>query len=259
MTKVMSEAGARARLAAAGVEDPGGDVARLRRAAPDDATFAAWVLRRAAREPVSRILGRRAFWAHDFAVTADVLDPRPDTEALVEAALRGPFARVLDLGTGSGCILVSLLHERREATGLGTDISEAALAVAARNAAATGVAPRVAFLRADWLNGVTGTFDLIVSNPPYIAEAEMAGLAPEVGLWEPRGALTPGGDGLDAYRAIVAGAPARLAIGGRLMVEVGWTQAAAVAGLMEGAGLSGIAVTKDLGGRDRVVSGTKTA
>ena len=255
----MSEAEARARLAAAGVDDPAGDAARLRRAAPDDATFAAWVARRAAREPVARILRRRAFWAHEFEVTPDVLDPRADTEALVEAGLSAPFARVLDLGTGSGCVLVSLLHERPDATGLGTDVSEAALAVALRNAAAAGVADRARFVRADWLDGVEGTFDLIVSNPPYVAEAEMAALAPEVRDWDPRGALTPGGDGLGAYRAILAGAPAHLAPGGRVALEVGWTQAAAVTGLMAAAGLAEIAVTRDLGGRERVVSGLKTA
>ena len=251
----MTEAQARAALAAAGVEAAAGDALRLRRAAPDDATFAAWTLRRAAREPVSRILGRRAFWRHDFAVTRDVLDPRPETETLVEAALAAPFGRLLDLGTGSGCILVSLLAERPAATGVGTDASVAALAVAARNAAAAGVAGRAAFRRADWLDGVEGPFDLIVSNPPYVAEAEMAGLAPEVRDWEPRGALTPGGDGLDAYRAIALGARARMTPGGRLMAEVGAGQAGAVSALWAQAGLVRIRALRDLDGRERVVAG----
>lgn len=254
----MTEAEARARLSAAGVDDPGGDAARLRRAAADDATYRAWIDRRAAREPVARILGRRSFWAHEFTVTPDVLDPRPDTETLVEVALAAPFGRVLDLGTGSGCILVSLLHERADATGLGTDVSAGALAVAARNAEAAGVGTRASFRLADWFEGVEGTFDLIVSNPPYIAAVEIDTLAPEVRDWDPRGALTPGGDGLDAYRAIAAGAGDHLALGGRLAVEIGTAQASAVTEIMAAAGLTRFSVTRDLNGRDRVVSAIKS-
>ncbi|WGH79010.1 peptide chain release factor N(5)-glutamine methyltransferase [Jannaschia ovalis] len=256
---------ARAALEAAGVPGAARDAEILMRAvagpveAPDAAAlarFEALVARRAAREPVSHLTGRRAFWRHEFEVTPDVLDPRPETETLVAAALAAPFARLLDLGTGSGCILCSLLAERPEATGLGTDVSDAALAVARRNAAATGVAARAEFSRADWLDGVEGPFDLIVSNPPYIAEDEMAALLPEV-LREPRGALTPGGDGLDAYRVIARDAPARLAPGGRLMVEIGPTQGDAVAALFRDAGLAGIAIRPDLDGRDRVVQAEK--
>ena len=219
----------------------------------EQAGFAAAIARRAAREPVSHITGRRLFWGRAFHVTADVLDPRPETETLIAEALGGPFDRVLDLGTGSGAILLTLLAERPAARGLGTDLSDRALAVARGNAAALGLEPRADFARGDWFGPVTGRFDLIVSNPPYIAEAEMAGLSPEV-LREPRMALTPGGDGLDAYRAIVRGAGAHLTPGGRLMVEIGPTQGAAVAGLMAGAGLQGIACRPDLDGRDRVVS-----
>ena len=212
-----------------------------------DAALAA----RLARQPVSQIRGWRHFWNHRFIVTPDVLDPRPDTETLVAHALQDPFARVLDLGTGSGAILISLLAARPGASGTGTDLSLAALAVAEANARAIGVA--ATFLQCDWFQGVSGRFDLIVSNPPYIAAAEMAALDPEVRDWEPHLALTPGGDGLGAYRAITAGAGHHLEPGGRLMVEIGPTQGDAVAGMFAVAGLGDIAVLPDLDGRDRVV------
>ncbi|WP_287885578.1 MULTISPECIES: peptide chain release factor N(5)-glutamine methyltransferase [Paracoccus] len=213
-----------------------------------DASLAA----RAARQPVSQILGRRAFWKHEFRVTRDTLDPRPETETLVEAALTEPFASVLDLGTGTGAILISLLAERPAARGLGTDISPAALEVARENATRIGVCAD--FLESNWFASVAGQFDLIVSNPPYIALEEMAGLSPEVREWEPRAALTDEADGLSAYRAIAAGAPAHLLPGGRLMVEIGPTQGAAVAALMRAAGLAEPRILPDLDGRDRVVS-----
>jgi release factor glutamine methyltransferase len=187
-------------------------------------------------------------------VTPDVLDPRPETEVLVAAALEAGFRRVLDLGVGSGAILLSLLADRAEATGVGTDLSAAALAVAQANADALGVAARVGFQQADWFSGLVGQFDLIVSNPPYIAEDEMSGLAPEVRDWEPWLALTPGGDGLAAYRAIAAGVGAHLAPGGRVILEIGPTQGAAVAALLAEAGLEGVAVRPDLDGRDRIVA-----
>ncbi|MGB3556631.1 MAG: peptide chain release factor N(5)-glutamine methyltransferase [Jannaschia sp.] len=257
----MTEAEARAVLTAAGVPNAGRDanvLARLAGTGPDGARrLAELVARRAMREPISHIAGHRAFWMHDFEVSGDVLDPRPETETLVEAALAVPFERVLDLGTGSGCILLSLLHERSEATGLGTDISEAALAVAARNADRIGVAERVTWRRADWLDGVEGAFNLIVSNPPYIAADEMAALAPEVREWEPHLALTPGGDGLAAYRAIAAAAPGRLTPDGWLMAEIGIGQGEAVTALFREAGLGEIRTFADLSGRDRVVSGRK--
>lgn len=233
---------------------------------PQAATrFEAAVCARAARQPVSQITGGRDFWRHRFIVTPDVLDPRPDTEALVAEALRGEFRHVLDLGTGSGAILLSLLAERPGATGLGTDLSPAALAVAKRNAAALGLADRAEFALSDWLAAVDGTFNLIVSNPPYIAAGEMAGLAPEVRDWEPRMALTPaidpaddhGCDGLGAYRAIAAAAPAHLVAGGRLIVEIGPAQGRAVAALIGAAGFVDLSVLPDLDGRDRVVCGRK--
>ena len=142
-------------------------------------------------------------------------------ETLVEAASAEPFAHVLDLGTGTGCILLSLLQERPKAIGVGTDLSDAALTVARQNAIRHDLTDRAGFLLSDWLANVEGTFDLIVSNPPYIAEAEMAGLDPEVRDHDPRMALTPGGDGLDAYRAIAAGATAHLVPGGRILAMKG--------------------------------------
>ena len=184
-------------------------------------------------------------------------DPRPETEILVLRALERPFVRMLDLGTGSGCILLSCLAGMPMATGTGADLSEAALDVAQANAEALGFQGRSRFVRSDWFSAVPGRFDLIVSNPPYIAADEMAGLAPEVRDWEPALALSPGGDGLDAYRAIAAGAPARLMAGGRLLLEIGPTQGAEVAGLLAAQGFERVAILPDLDGRDRVVEGWK--
>lgn len=206
------------------------------------------------RRPLSHILGRRAFFKHEFHVGPDVLDPRPETETLVIAALDHPFERVLDLGTGSGAIVLSLLAERPDAHGVGTDLSPAALDVAQRNAARLDLAGRVEWIHSDWFAQVTGRFNLIVSNPPYIAVDEMAGLAPEL-TFEPRMALTDEADGLSAYRAICAGVGAYLAPGGVVMVEIGPTQGAAVTALMCAGGLGDICILRDLDGRDRVVVG----
>jgi len=208
---------------------------------------------REARQPVAQIVGHRAFWKHDFRVTRATLDPRPETELLVEVALESAFSRVLDLGTGSGCILLSLLAERPQARGVGTDISTEALAVAQENAERLSLHERADFLHGDWFHGVEGRFELIVSNPPYITEAEMADLAPEVREWEPHSALTPGGDGLGAYRAIAFGAFARLKPAGRIALEIGPTQAAAVSAILAAQGFEGVEVRQDLGRRDRVV------
>ncbi len=263
---------ATARLQAAGIDGAARDARRLLAhalgVAPDvlagrmtdpmpeaaEAAFAALVARRAAREPVSHLTGARAFWGRDFRVTRDVLDPRPETETLVALALADPFARVLDLGTGSGCILVTLLAERPGAQGVGTDISPQALLIAGENAARHGVADRLVLTPSDWFGDIGGRYDLIVSNPPYIAAEEIAGLAPEVRDHEPRGALTDGADGLTAYRAIAEGAGRFLAPGGRLLVEIGPAQGPAVSRLFGEAGLERVTVHPDLDGRDRVVA-----
>ncbi len=275
MTSAGTPAEAVRQLAAAGVADPQRDAQRLfdwalaqgraaggaqSREAPSPATlevFRQAIDARATRRPVSRITGRRAFWKHDFTISDAVLDPRPDTETLVELALEAPFETVLDLGTGSGCILLSLLAERPGATGLGTDISADALQIAQENAARLGVAG-ADFVQSDWFAEVRGAFDLIVSNPPYIAEAEVAGLAPEV-LHDPSIALTPGGDGLDAYRAIARDVGRYLVPGGRVLVEIGSEQGPAVSALFEAAGLADVTVHPDINARDRVVTACRTA
>jgi release factor glutamine methyltransferase len=212
---------------------------------------------REARQPVAQITGRRLFWGQWFRVTRDTLDPRPETETLVAVALEHPFLKMLDLGTGTGCILLSCLNGMPVAHGVGVDISDAALEVAAGNASDLGLRGRADFQRSDWFRQVSGAFDLIVSNPPYISASEMEALAPEVRDWEPHLALTPGGDGLDAYRVIAQGAGARLMPGGRLLVEIGPTQGAAVAGLFGAAGLENIRILQDMDGRDRVVAAAK--
>ena len=255
------------RLALAGVDDPRHEAWAIARAVmPPDTRFhmpldqpvpADWLAEinrileaRVARQPLSQIIGKRDFWKHEFWVTQDTLDPRPDTETLVEAALKQPWNSVLDLGTGTGAILISVLADRPGATGMATDISDAALMIARENAARIGVAAQ--FVRADWFDGVTGQFDLIVSNPPYIALSEMAELQPEVHDWEPHLALTDGGDGLAAYRIIAPGAQAHLNPGGQVLVEIGWQQAADVSAIFAAEGAQ-TEVLRDLGGRDRVI------
>ncbi len=212
------------------------------------------VAARSLHQPVSHIIGKRGFWNHEFLVNSDVLDPRPDTETLVAAALEQPFERVLDLGTGSGAIILSLLAERPEARGLASDISDKALDMARRNAGRIGVAERVRFVVADWFAGLSGRFDLIVSNPPYIAQSEMPDLAPEVRDWEPHLALTPGGDGLAAYRILAAGLPDFLSPGGRAYFEIGHKQALDVSKIFINAGFNQPAVLSDMSGHDRVVA-----
>jgi release factor glutamine methyltransferase len=208
------------------------------------------VLRRITGEPVAYITGEREFWSLRLKVTPAVLIPRPDSETLIEAALASGItpARILDLGTGSGALLLAALSEWPGATGLGVDQSLAALAVAAENAALLGLGHRATFARGDWGQGLAARFDLILCNPPYV-EAD-APLSPEVRDHEPASALFAGPDGLDDYRRLIPQLPALLAPGGVAVVEIGHEQAAAVAAL---AGASGLAcvVKQDLAGRDR--------
>lgn len=225
----------------------------------DRRAIEALIARRAAREPVSRIVGRKEFWSLDFTVDPATLTPRPDTEILVEGVLawldcanrRGENLTLLDLGTGTGCILLALLSELPNAHGTGIDVSAAARDVAAGNAARLGLDGRAVFRVGDWFEGVTGRFDVIVSNPPYIAEGERPGLAPEVAEFEPSRALFAGPDGLDAYRAIAAGAAALLAPDGGLFVEIGAGQAADVRALFEAWGFRLAGSHDDLAGITR--------
>ena len=217
--------------------------------------------RRMAGEPVSRILGRREFWGMAFTVTPDTLDPRPDTETLVEAALawaraRGGPIRILDLGTGSGCILIALLKELPGATGIGIDISEGALTAARENAVRNGVADRAELRCGSWFAPLANgeSFDLIVSNPPYIAESDMESLAIEVKNHDPRQALTDGKDGFEAYKTIYPQLHSHLTIDGMAFLEMGYTQSAHMARLIEDAGATLEKIIKDLAGHERVVA-----
>lgn len=230
--------------------------------AEQEARLEDYLARRARREPVSHILGRKGFWKIMLQVTPDVLTPRPDTETVVEYVLRDfpehAAWSVLDLGVGSGAILLAILAERPAAKGLGVDVSESALAVARENAANLGLAGRVALLRGDWTAGLDGAgFDLVVSNPPYIASAVIDGLEPEVRDHEPRLALEGGADGLDAYRILAPEILRVLKPGGRFAVEIGYDQKDAVEALFREAGAQGVHTVRDLGDRDRVVAGTK--
>lgn len=222
-----------------------------------EARYDALIARRANGEPVSKILGYRDFWSYRFHVTPDVLDPRPETECLIALALKAPFSQVLDLGTGSGAILLTLLAERPGAKGTGADLSPAALQVAAKNAEALGVAERADLIVSDWFSQVEGQFDLIVSNPPYIAIEEMSGLSRDVLGFDPRMALTDEGDGLSVYRLLAAQSGAWLRPGGRIIVEIGPSQGAAVREFFEAAGFAQVQVHPDLDGRDRNVSAIK--
>ncbi len=205
------------------------------------------------RKPVSHITGQREFWNRSFAVGPAVLDPRPETEILVEKALEQPFSRVLDLGTGSGCILLTLLAEREGTTGMGVDISPEALDYAVRNRAAMGLEKRAIFAQSDWFERVVGKFDLVVANPPYIPLGDMPALAPEVLRWEPMHALTPGPTGLEAYQIIAAGLTPFLSPSARLLLECGATQARDVSAIFAAAGFVPVALHADMDGRERVV------
>lgn len=221
-------------------------------------------LRRLHGEPVARILGHKEFWGLPLQLSAATLVPRPDTETVVELALdlvrtsSLRVRRIADLGTGTGALLLALLHELPEAFGVGTDISRDALATARRNAAALGLVPRAAFVACDYAAALAGPFELIVSNPPYIATADIASLAIEVRDFDPRRALDGGTDGLDAYRVLIPQAAAALVPGGALVIEAGQGQAERIQLLMAGAGLTVTGPAKtDLAGIPRAISGLK--
>lgn len=235
---------------------PRGDMLLHHMRDPAPARFEALLARRLDHEPVAYILGEAEFHGRSFIVTPDVLIPRGDTESVLAAALEAAVdtRRVLDCGTGSGVLLLSLLAERAGAVGIGVDRSAAALAIAARNAAAIGVSERATLLQADWTapgwSGDLGTFDLILANPPYVEDA--AELDRSVRDFEPAGALFSGPDGLDDYRVLIPQLPALLAPGGLAVLEIGWRQAAAVAAIARYAGFA-VEVRQDLAGRDRAV------
>ena len=216
--------------------------------------LAGYLERRLRHEPVSKITGWRQFWGREFYISKAVLDPRPETETVIVEALKHPAATVLDLGTGSGILAVTLMAEWPKAQALATDISPAALAVAGKNAARYDIGDRLSFAQSNWFEGVQGEFDLIVANPPYIAMEEMAGLDRDVRDFDPHIALTPGGDGLDPYRLIAAAVGRHLSPDGRLIVEIGHQQAADVLQIFQDAGLSSLCCHPDLAGRDRVIS-----
>jgi release factor glutamine methyltransferase len=225
------------------------------------AQLAAAAARRFAGEPLSRILGRREFWSLEFAISPDVLDPRPDTETIVEAALavfasrRTEPLRVLDLGIGSGALLCALLSELPEARGIGIDLSEGAAAAARANVAALGFSDRAEVRVGDWTAGLAGPFDLVVANPPYVRTGDIAFLERETRVHDPRLALDGGADGLDSYRALAPDIARLLAPTGRFFVEVGVGQADSVKALADAAGLVDLATHRDLAGVARVVSG----
>jgi release factor glutamine methyltransferase len=220
--------------------------------------------RRVQREPMAYIVGEREFWGLPFKVSPAVLVPRPDSETVIEAALalmpgRDRPWRLADLGVGSGCLILTLLREFPAARGVGLEVSEAAVAIASCNAAALGVADRVELVLGDWrqpgwVERLGGPFDLVVSNPPYIEDRAVDGLMPEVSRFEPRLALEGGRDGLAAYRSIAAQAPRLVTRGGRLLLEVGESQATEIYRIFQSTGFTAEAPWKDLGGIDRVVS-----
>jgi len=227
------------------------------------AAFEAMLQRRLRREPVSKIIGRREFWSLEFRTSPDVLDPRGDSETLVAGVLaaiadRQASLRIVDFGTGSGCLLLSLLHELPNAIGVGIDVSPAALSVAQDNAERLGLTSRCLFRLGSWGKGIEGSFDILISNPPYIESSVVPGLEPEVADYDPLLALDGGADGLDAYRALLPDL-ARLAMKDAFAaLEVGMGQDVAVSHLLAGAGFGEIAVLPDLGGIGRVVTGRKS-
>jgi release factor glutamine methyltransferase len=247
------------RLQQAGIEDAPREAQLLLRDARDEKHAEAWLLRREKREPLARLKGTRGFWKAEFFLNEATLEPRPDSETLIEAALeffkdKSPPRRILDIGTGSGCLLLSLLQEFRGAEGVGTDKASRAQEAARRNARTLGLENEASFLCTNWADGVTGVFDLIISNPPYIASAAIVGLQPEVRGFDPLLALDGGVDGLEAYRAIVPQAARLLKPEGVLICEIGFDQAESVTALFR-AHFSHVEVKNDLGKNPRAVIG----
>jgi release factor glutamine methyltransferase len=269
-------------LRAAGIDNPGLDVRRLLAAALDlpeaqilarpeshlccarAQVFAAFIARRRGREPVSRILGRREFYGRSFAVSPATLDPRPDSETLIETALdivreegwSSLPLRILDVGTGTGCLILTLLSELPRATGLGTDLSVAALEVARNNAAALGLTHRVGWRAGDLLENIEEQFHILVSNPPYLSAAELAAVAPEVSWFDPRLALDGGADGLEIFRRLSKGL-GKLVRNGWVVLEVGYEQADKVAQMVEpvaGGRPGDLRFARDVAGRRRCVA-----
>ena len=261
-------------LSAAGIEDARGEAwlllaaatgraraalmaGSLERLSPaEQARLAELVRRRAAREPIAYILGEKEFWSLPFSVSPAVLIPRPETETVVEAVLnqvadRQACLQILDLGTGSGCLLLALLVELPNALGLGVDRSEEALRIAKRNAERLGLDDRARFAAGDWGCGLAGRYDVIVCNPPYVTESEWPALQPDVRAFEPAGALRAGSDGLDAYRALAPDLARLLSPVGVVCVEIGQGQADAVVELLAAHGLAVVERRRDLAGIER--------
>ena len=211
------------------------------------------ITQRLNHRPVSRIIGVRQFWGRNFQITDDVLDPRGDTETLIAEALKTSAKRILDLGTGSGILGITLAAERLDAFVVVTDISKAALLVAKNNAKRHHVEDRIKFSESDWFDSLHGKFDLIISNPPYIAENEMDALERDVINFDPKIALTPGGDGLAPYRIIAGQAQNYLSENGRVILEIGYLQGNDVQNLFLNAGFVSVQVLQDLDGKDRVI------
>ncbi|WP_273145649.1 peptide chain release factor N(5)-glutamine methyltransferase [Oceanicaulis alexandrii] len=277
MTRAAHLRAAAERLGAAGLDDAADEARRLLLAASDlsparlltemtqpmlaeeRAQFDALVARREQREPLSQILGVQPFWTLELKVTRDVLTPRADTETVIEAALaafpdRSAPLRIMDIATGSGAIILALLSEFPNASGLATDLSEAALKVAAENAVRTQLTDRVRFQTGNWADGVSDAFDLVVSNPPYIATDVLDTLEPEVRVFEPRLALDGGVTGFGPYPHLFAEAARLLKSGGLALFEIGYDQGAMALQAAREAGAQDVSILKDLAGNDRVVS-----
>jgi release factor glutamine methyltransferase len=232
---------------------------------PSAARVGEFATRRAAGEPLSRMVGKREFWGLELAISPQVLDPRPETETIVDASLkllrnrREEPLRVLDLGVGSGAVLCALLSEFIQARGVGVDISDGALDVARGNIGACGLAERAEIRLGDWTEGLKGPFDLVVSNPPYIPSADLSSLPREVRNFDPRLALDGGMDGLAAYRRILPEVLLLLSGGGWLVVEIGPSQAANVLTIADECGFADASTARDLAGRERAVTGRRPA